>query len=122
MQIVEVPQEKPTFPMKEAQADMIAQVVAASFAKRPNFERGDAVHFMAGTGPQNKHSRLGLVLRFWRYLDVNNEHDNDLVSGMEEAERVSLPDPDSLTVYFDGSIVGFSVACSYLLLSGDTDD
>jgi len=111
--------DTPSFPMKEAQADMLRQVVEMSQRDRPTFKRGDAVRYLEGTGPLVAYAKAGMVFRFWRYLDLTRTLDEAYYEGMSHTERQTIPDPDCLIACFTGREVRFDVSCSYLLLAGD---
>jgi hypothetical protein len=110
----------PSFPMKEAQRDMLRQVIELSEGENLSFKKGDPVHYLDGVGPLISAAKAGMVFAFWRYLDPANPIDLLRMENAREVELVTLPDVDCLIVSFNGRDVTFEISCSRLLVPGDT--
>ena len=112
--------ETPSFPMKEAQREMLAIAVDRSRLPHQTFVCGDAVRYGPGFGPFTPESKAGLVFIFWRYLDPDDPLDQRRITDASEPFVNSLPDIDCLIAHYDGrGPVEFAPACSYFLLPGD---
>ncbi len=111
--------EEPVLPLKEAQDDMLREMLAqVRSAGSRRLEPGAEVHYAAGYGAMVRHARVGLVHRFWRYLDLSSMEDQHRVSEATEIELVVFPHLDCLTVSFDGRNFRFALSCSAMLRLG----
>ena len=111
---------KPSFPMKDAQRDMLRQVIDLSDRENLTFKKGDPVHYLSGVGPMKADAKAGMVFVFWRYLNPENAVDGLFLEGASSTVLCTLPDIDCLIAFFTGREVRFDIACSRLLLPGDT--
>lgn len=113
--------EKPTFPVKEAQRDMLRQAVALSeeYQCRDTFNRGDRVHYMSGTGALRSDIADGLVWVFWRYLEDDCPEDKSRITNATNMDRLTLPSFDCLVACFTGETFRFDICCSQILIPGD---
>jgi hypothetical protein len=109
-----------SFPMQDAQRDMLRQAVDLSNREAASFKKGDAVHYLGGFGPMKREAKAGLVFVFWGYLDPENIADLRRIEEATPVEVSTLPDIDCLIAYFAGQEVRFDIACSGLLVPGDT--
>lgn len=108
-----------SFPVKEAQRDMLRQALDLSNREGLTFNKGDPVHYLNGMGPLTTKAKAGMIFAFWRYLDPENYCDHLKVQEAGEESRETLPDIDCLIAYFNGQAIMFVVSCSWLLLPGD---
>lgn len=109
----------PTFPMKEAQRDMLRQAVELSEKRFPAFNRGDRVHYMSGTGALRSDIADGLVWVFWRYLEDDCPEDQSRIANATNMDRLTLPSFDCLVACFTGETFRFDICCSQILIPGD---
>lgn len=110
----------PSFPMKEAQREMLRHAVERSQRDFPVFSRGDAVHFGGGFGPFTPACKEGCVFIFWRYLDTDSAEDILRIKNSTPSELATFPTLDCLISMFDGQgAVSFNIASSCLLLLGE---
>lgn len=115
-------QVKRSFPQREAQRDMLEQVVRHVAATRDHrFEHGDPVHYFACTGPFSSAAQKGLALSFWRYLVAGDLEDDHRIKRAGSAEVICLPFMDCMVVAFDGTMVKFMLGCSALLKAGEPE-
>lgn len=111
-----------TFPQREAQRDMLEQVVRHVTTTRDHrFQHGDPVHYFACTGPFNSAAQKGLALAFWRYLLPGDLEDDHRIKNANDTEFISFPFIDCMIVAFDGNMVKFMLGCSGLLKAGDPE-
>ena len=109
--------EEETYPMREAQNDMLDQLLKSAGEERA-FKRGDRVHYFACSGPFAKKIAAGFVFMFWRWLDYSNPEDQSRITNTSEANMVTSPHLDCMIVYYDGKHFRFDLACSKLLVMG----
>jgi hypothetical protein len=114
-------EDEPSFPMKEAQADMLRQVVERVRSKvaRPSLKLGDPVHYGPGIGPMKSNAKEALVFIFWRYLNLDTTEDDRRIAMATESDIYTFPTIDCLIAWFSGQEVQFHLSCSQLLLPGD---
>lgn len=110
-------QEEVSFPMREAQIDMLRQLVESSNTPK-QFSRGDVVHFFGCSGPFNENAKE-MVFMFWRYLIADDEEDKHRITVCSGTELVTYPNIDCMLVAFTGDSVRFELCCSNLLVNGD---
>lgn len=106
--------EEITFPLKEAQRDVLRELAAHADPTRV-FHRGDFVRYVIGCGPFIKRAKEGMLLMYWRKLDFENDADACRLSRCSDNEIGQLSNVDCLLVRYDGSAIVFDVASSELL-------
>lgn len=111
--------EKPTFPVKEAQRDMLRQAVELSEMCLDPFKRGDRVHYLSGTGALKSEIADGLVWVFWRYLEDECPEDQSRIANATNMDRLTVPSFDCLVACFTGETFRFDICCSQILIPGD---
>lgn len=108
----------PVFPMREAQREMLAELVLATSTAR-RFKKGDPVHYRGPVGPQKQEVIDALVMVFWRYLVADDGEDQVRVDQAHESVLMTLPYVDCLVAYYDGQKVKFHLSCSAMLTEED---
>ena len=112
-----------SYPTKEAQIDMLGQLVEF-YANVPFYVIGDTLEFFACSGPLTRDARTGLIPIFWRYLHLSPGYsskdefwveDNERIKHMCDTEAATLPFVDCMIAYYTGTGITFGLACSALL-------
>lgn len=111
--------QRPAFPMKETQHDMLRAVVEQSQTHLPPFKRGDPVHYFSRTGALKSDIADGLVWVFWRYLDEATPEDRMRLDHASDIDRLTLPNLDCLVACFTGETFRFDLCSSRVLIPGD---
>lgn len=93
----------PSYALPEAQRAELAIMVGAYGAPAKPFGYGDVVSYKHGHGPLTHKARAGMVLVFWRYLDVDGAHDDRWLTNAREGEHASLSRFDCLIAHIEPS-------------------
>ena len=108
--------EKPlSFPLREAQRDTLVSLFTETERSVRCFKRGEFIRYIGASGPLKKEAVEGLVLMFWRYLDLSDSGDQQRIRHLAPEELQQLALTDCLIACFDGECVRFDVSASVLL-------